>query len=170
MLHAHSGGPGQGCPRASRPMNALLPLLLVVLGTDTAAECRDDRVTIKGGFGEAHFTVQIATDAAERAQGLMNVPEMGTLEGTLFTYDEPRTVSFWMHNTLIPLDMIFAGPDGIIIAIHENAVPLDRTSIPSEGVQFALEINGGLAGRLGIKLGHALQHPAIGRGAALPCE
>ena len=151
-------------------MRVLASLLLAVLATGAAAECRDNRVTIKGGFGEAHFTVQVADDAAERAQGLMNVPEMGTLQGMLFLYEEPRTVSFWMHNTLIPLDMLFAGPDGTITAIHENAVPLDRTSILAEGVQFTLEVNGGLTRRLGIAPGDVLQHPAIGEGAALPCE
>jgi hypothetical protein len=88
----------------------------------------------------------------------------------LFVYDAPQAVAFWMENTLIPLDMIFAGADGTITAIHENARPLDRTSIPGgEAVQYVLEINGGLAARLGIAVGDAIQHPAIGEGAALPC-
>jgi uncharacterized membrane protein (UPF0127 family) len=146
-------------------------LLLAVLSTSAAAECREDRVTIKGGFGEAHFTVRVADDSAERAQGLMNVEEMGTLEGMLFAYDEPQPVSFWMHNTLIPLDMIFAGADGTIASIHENAIPMDRRPIPGgDEVQFVLEVNGGLTGRLGIEPGDLLSHPAIGEGAALPCE
>jgi uncharacterized membrane protein (UPF0127 family) len=79
-----------------------------------------------------------------------------------------------MRNTLIPLDMIFAGPDGTIRHIHQEAMPLDETSIRTpEGVDdilFVLEINGGLARRLGIDVGDALQHPAIGEGAALPCD
>jgi len=152
-----------------------LPVLLVLAGAPAlAAECSPDRVTIRGGFGAAHFSVEIADDSAERAQGLMNVPEMGTLEGMLFLYDEPRRPSFWMRNTLIPLDMIFAGPDGTIRHIHQEAMPLDETSIRTpEGVDdilFVLEINGGLARRLGIDVGDALQHPAIGEGAALPCD
>jgi hypothetical protein len=147
-----------------------LVLLALLAGTAASAECRDDRLTVRGGFGEAHFTVEVADDPSERAQGLMNVPEMGTLEGMLFVYDAPQAVAFWMENTLIPLDMIFAGADGTITAIHENARPLDRTSIPGgEAVQYVLEINGGLAARLGIAVGDAIQHPAIGEGAALPC-
>jgi len=151
-------------------MRALLPILRV-LATGAAAECRDDRVTIKGSFGEAHITVQVADDEAERAQGLMNVPRMGTLQGMLFVYEAPQPqVAFWMHNTLIPLDMIFAGADGTITTIHENAVPLDDTPIPGgEAVQYVLEVNGGLSQRLGIRPGDLLQHPAIGEGAALPC-
>ena len=101
----------------------------------------------------------------------MNVPQMPTLQGMLFVYDSPQQVAFWMHNTLIPLDMIFAGADGTITAIHENAVPRDDTPIPGgDAVQYVLEVNGGLTGRLGIEPGDVLQHPAIGEGAALPCE
>ena len=149
----------------------LLSALLAWGASSAAAECRDDRVTIQGSFGEARFTVRVADDPAERAQGLMNVEELGTLEGMLFVYDEPQPVSFWMHNTLIPLDMIFAGADGTITAVHENAVPLDRTSIPGgEAVQFVLEVNGGLTERLGMGVGDVLQHPAIGESAALPCK
>ena len=147
-------------------MRLALPLLLVVSGA-ARAECRDDRLTLAGGFGEAHFTVRVADDPAERAQGLMHVGSMATLEGMLFAYDEPQSVSFWMENTLIPLDMLFAGADGTILGIHENAVPMDRTPIPGgDGVQYVLEINGGLAERLGIEPGDVLQHPAIEAGGA----
>jgi uncharacterized membrane protein (UPF0127 family) len=139
-----------------------------------AAECSPDRVTVAGGFGQAHFSVAVADDPRERAQGLMNVPEMATLQGMLFVYQSPARPSFWMKNTLISLDILFAGPDGTIRHIHENAIPMDTTSIrPPEGVddiQFALEINGGLSRRLGVEVGDVLQHPAIGAGAALPCD
>ncbi len=152
-------------------MRALAAILLLAAEA-ASAECRDDRVTARGGFGQVTFEVEVADDGAERAQGLMNVAEMGTLEGMLFVYDEPGPASFWMENTLIPLDMLFADATGTIVTIHENAVPLDRTPIPGgDDVQYVLEINGGLAGRLGIEVGDALQHPAISAGgrAALAC-
>jgi uncharacterized membrane protein (UPF0127 family) len=143
---------------------------LLLLSGAAQAECRDDRVTVFGDFGQASFTVRVADDPAERAQGLMHVEAMATLEGMLFVYEAPQPASFWMENTLIPLDMLFAGADGTITAIHENAVPLDRTPIPGgDTVQFVLEINGGLAARLGIEPGDVLQHPAIGDAAARPC-
>lgn len=152
-------------------MRLFLTVLLGLLASGATAECRDDRVTIKGGFGEASFTVEVADDVAERAQGLMNVEELATLRGMLFVYDAPQSVAFWMENTLIPLDMIFAGADGTITAIHENAIPLDRTPIPGgDAVQYVLEVNGGLTGRLGIEPGDVLQHPVIDENAALPCE
>ena len=101
----------------------------------------------------------------------MNVPEMPLMAGRLFVYPQPHPVSFWMHNTLIPLDMLFAAPDGTILTVHENAIPLDDTSIPGgPGVQYVLEINGGLAARLGIRVGDVMQHPAFGPDAANPCS
>ena len=144
---------------------------MVAAASGAAAECRDDRLTVEGDFGTATFTVRVADDPEERARGLMEVEAMGTLEGMLFVYEKPGPASFWMENTLIPLDMLFAGEDGTITRIHENAVPLDRTSIPGgEKVKFVLEINGGLSDRLGIEVGDVFQHPAIGEGAALPCD
>lgn len=145
-------------------------LLMGVGGTAWAADCAQDRVTIRGSFGEASFTVAVADDAAERAQGLMHVEEMDPFSGMLFVYEEPQPVAFWMENTLIPLDMIFADATGTITRIHADAVPLDRTPIPGgDAVQFVLEINGGMAARLGLAVGDTLQHPAIGPGAADPC-
>jgi uncharacterized membrane protein (UPF0127 family) len=135
------------------------------------ATCSEDRVTVTGDFGRANFSVTVADDNAERSRGLMFVEEMPTMTGMLFVYETPRRASFWMRNTLIPLDMLFADPTGRITRIHENAVPLDETSIDGgEGVQFVLEINGGLAARLGIEEGDVMQHPAFGEVAAAPCE
>ena len=136
-----------------------------------SAECRDDLVTVLGGFGQAPFTVLVADDNAERAQGLMHVPEMPLFSGMLFVYERPQRASFWMQNTLIPLDMLFADATGRITHIHENAVPMDTTPIDGgEGVQYVLEINGGVASRLGVAVGDVLQHPAIGPDPAAPCD
>ncbi len=96
---------------------------------------------------------------------------MATSAGMLFVYDEPQFVSFWMRNTLIPLDMLFLDATGTVQHIHENAIPLDETAIPGgDDIQYVLEINGGLSSRLGITVGSALRHPSIGDNAAWACE
>ena len=137
---------------------------------NAATACMDGRVTVSGDWGHANFNVSIADTDPERSQGLMNVPAMPLMTGMLFVYDGPHPASFWMRNTLIPLDMLFAGPDGTILALHANAVPLDETSIPGgDGIQFVLEINGGMSDRLGITVGDVIQHPAIGPDAVMPC-
>ncbi len=134
------------------------------------ALCAPDKLTVSGEFGQATFSIDVADDVQERAQGLMFVEEMPMLEGMLFVYERPQFVSFWMKNTLIPLDMLFASPQGEILRIHENAVPGDLTPIPGgEGVQMVLEINGGLSSRLGIAEGDVMQHPSFGADAILPC-
>lgn len=148
-----------------------LALGLVFAAGAAQAACSEDIVTVAGGFGQARFTVEVADEPEERSRGLMFVEAMGTLEGMLFVYEKPQRATFWMRNTLIPLDMLFAGPDGVIRRIHAEAIPLDETTIDGgDGVTAVLEINGGLAARLGIVEGDVLQHPSFGADAALPCE
>ena len=157
-----------------RPLTGLLTGALIVAAAIAApaarAACSADTVTVQGDFGRVQFSVDVADDPDERARGLMFVERLGRFEGMLFVYETPRRASFWMRNTLIPLDMLFAGADGTITLIHPDAVPLDETSIMGgDDVQYVLEINGGLAARLGIEAGAVMQHPAIGPDAALPC-
>ncbi len=145
--------------------------LLSLAAMPALAACSEDRVTVVGDWGRANFAVQVADDNEERAQGLMFVEEMAMLEGMLFVYDAPRRASFWMRNTLIPLDMLFVSADGTIKKVHENAIPLDETGIDGgPDITFVLEINGGLSSRLGIAAGDVLQHPRIVENAVLPCE
>jgi uncharacterized membrane protein (UPF0127 family) len=133
--------------------------------------CAPTKATVIGDWGQANFTVVIADTPAARAQGLMNVPKMPLMSGMLFIFERPQHATFWMRNTLIPLDMLFVGPDGTILTLHENARPMDDTTIDGgTGVLAVLEINGGLATRLGIEEGDVLRHPAFGADAAAPCD
>ena len=133
------------------------------------ATCRADRVELRGDWGSAAFRVEVADTAAERAQGLMFVEEMPPGEGMLFAYETEQPVAFWMKNTLIPLDMVFAGADGRVTRVHANAVPGDITPIPGgDAVRYVLEINGGLAARLGIEAGDEMRHPAIDAASDAP--
>lgn len=129
----------------------------------TAALADDTQLTVKSANGEHHFTVEIADTPAEQQKGLMFRQELGPDAGMLFDFHESRQVSFWMQNTLIPLDMLFIRTDGSIANIHVNAHPLDPTSIPSDGpVEFVLEIPGGRSVELGIKAGDTVVNDRIG--------
>ena len=136
------------------------------------AACAPGVVDIRGQFGQARFTVELADTGAERAQGLMFRESLPRSAGMLFVYESPQHASFWMKNTLIPLDMIFADSSGRITRVHSNAIPQDLTPIDGgEGVATVLEINGGLAAKLGIAPGAELRHPAVDAGlAAWPCD
>ena len=134
------------------------------------ADCDPAAVDVRGPFGSVRFDVTVADEPAERSRGLMFVEEMAPLEGMLFVFERTGRVSFWMENTLIPLDMLFVGEDGVVRRVHENAVPLDRTPIPGgDDIRYVLEINGGTAAEIGITEGAELRHPSI-TGASWACE
>ena len=147
-------------------------MVLAVLSGAAFAVCAPDRVSVKGDFGTIDFKVELADDPVERAVGLMNRESLPRLSGMLFVYMRPQTLTFWMRNTLIPLDMIFVDPDGRIAHIHENAVPLDETPISGGPGRIAvLEINGGLARKFGLEVGDVLRHPAFDPEIAQwPCD
>ena len=139
-------------------------------GLAEASACRDDQIQVRWHGGSARFAVEVADNADERSQGLMYREKLPASAGMLFVYERPQHAQFWMANTLIPLDMIFADSSGRVTRVHANAKPEDRTTIDGgEGVQFVLEINGGLAKRLGITEGAEMQHPSI-KNAAWPCD
>ncbi|TNF64358.1 MAG: DUF192 domain-containing protein [Rhodobacteraceae bacterium] len=135
------------------------------------ADCAPDRVVLRGAWGEALFSVEIADDPAERSQGLMFREKMARNAGMLFIYETPQVASFWMKNTLIPLDMIFFDRTGTVVHVHHRAIPGDLTPITGgRDILMVLEINGGLAELFRIAPGDTMRHPAIDQAdAAWPC-
>jgi len=145
-------------------LRRLIGAIILVLagGAAMAATCSGDMVHLRGPDGEAAFRVEVADTEAERAQGLMHRESMARSAGMLFVYEKPQVVRFWMKNTLIPLDMIFADVTGTVRRVHHMARPHSEKLIPGgSGIKYVLEINGGLAEQLGIGEGSQLRHPAI---------
>jgi hypothetical protein len=107
------------------------------------------------GHGRSHvFTVEMARTASQQELGLMNRHALAPDAGMLFPFDPPRPASFWMRNTLIPLDMLFIRPDGTIARIAANTVPMSETPVAvAEPMTAVLEIGGGRAAQLGIQEG-----------------
>jgi uncharacterized membrane protein (UPF0127 family) len=145
-------------------------LILLLCAQSVWATCREDQVYLRGDFGQARFTVELADDAEERARGLMFRESMPSGAGMLFLYERPTQLSFWMRNTLIELDLLFLNEAGVVTLIHERAQPLDETPIPGGVGVAVLEINGGLAKQIGIRPGAEMRHPFFARRrAAWPC-
>ena len=120
-------------------------------------------LVIDTGARQLKFDVELALNDVERARGLMFRDKLGPYEGMLFDFYREAPVSFWMKNTLIPLDMVFIAGDGTIRHIHANAKPHSTDTIPSEyPVRAVLEINGGSARLLGIRPGDKVKHPIFG--------
>ncbi len=99
--------------------------------------------------------VEVAATPEHWQQGLMFRTELADDKGMIFLMGEPpRVVSFWMKNTLIPLDMVFIDKDWRIANIRDNATPKDETGVSSEVEVIAvLELAGGRAQALGLEMG-----------------
>jgi uncharacterized membrane protein (UPF0127 family) len=125
----------------------------------SAAGLEQVPLTIRTAAGAVHkFTVEVARTQEEQNTGLMNRPSLAPDRGMIFPHDPPRMASFWMKNTLIPLDIIFVRPDGSIVNIAENTVPLSLDPVPSlEPVGAVLELAGGRTAELGIKAGDKVE-------------
>jgi uncharacterized membrane protein (UPF0127 family) len=129
----------------------------------TDVQFKRSSLTIVASGHDLKFEVDLATNDAERSHGLMFRKQLGAYEGMLFDFHQEMQVSFWMKNTLIPLDMVFIAADGTVKHVHANAVPLSTEAIPSRyPVRAVLEINGGSAALLGIKPGDKVKHPIFG--------
>jgi len=154
----------------SRPLGRRV-LLGASLSLAAAAACAQEAdvkfqkssLVIATANREIKFDIELATNDAERAHGLMFRKQLGAYEGMLFDFFKEMPVSFWMKNTLIPLDMVFIAGDGTIKHVHANAVPMSTDAIPSRyPVRAVLEINGGSAALLGIKPGDKVKHAVFG--------
>jgi len=109
------------------------------------------------------FDVWIAATNARRNQGLMFVKKMPEKTGMLFLYGQPQPVGVWMKNTYIPLDILFIRSDGRVASVVANATPHSLKTMESgEPVVAFLELNGGMAAKLGIKRGAIVMHRAFG--------
>jgi hypothetical protein len=115
-------------------------------------------LTISSNGRQHRFTVEVARTPEEQAMGLMYRNSLAPDRGMIFPFDSPRPASFWMRNTLIPLDMIFVRQDGSIANIAANTVPYSEEPVTSDGpVAAVLEIPGGRAAELGIKPGDTVK-------------
>jgi uncharacterized protein len=129
-----------------------------------ASMCQNNIISVKGNHGIVDFQVEIAETPFDRKHGLMGRKKLGMQSGMLFLYKKPHKVSFWMKNTIIPLDIIFLANSGQITHIEHNAQPFTLKSI-SGGIDTiaVLEINGQSAIRKGIKIGDVVRHPFFSR-------
>ena len=113
---------------------------------------------LKGGEITRTIDIEIADNPYERETGLMYRKSLGQEQGMLFIYQNEAPRSFYMKNTYIPLDLIFYNRDSAVVSIHENAVPLSETSIPSNfPAQYILEVNAGKADEWNIEIGDKIK-------------
>jgi uncharacterized protein len=139
---------------------AALALLACVSGKRAPEPGRPTgRVVVRTAAGAQHaVAVEVARTDEARARGLMDRARLDPEAGMLFVFDESELHTFWMKNTLIPLDMIFIGDTGRIVGIVPRAEP--RTLTPRDpGVpsRYVLEVNGGWAAAHGVAVGDTVR-------------
>jgi uncharacterized membrane protein (UPF0127 family) len=138
-------------------MRALITALALSLAVPLAAcggEAADDAtipLTIAMDGKTHNFRVEVARTPDEQAKGLMFRTGLPADGGMLFPFPKPKIASFWMQNTVIPLDMIFVRADGSIDRIAENTIPESLEPVVSGGeVAAVLELAGGTSAKLGL--------------------
>ena len=125
--------------------------LLAPFAADAAPLLPIENIVIDSSGGPRHFSVEIAADDASRSMGLMHRMQLAPDAGMLFDFKSPIMAAFWMKDTPLPLDMLFVRADGTISTVAANAVPYSTAEIVSaEPIRIVIEINGGLAKKLGI--------------------
>ena len=144
----------------NRPEN-IIPgrcLLLCLLLTVLCSACASEGPTVE--INGASYTVDIADNDATRTRGLMFVDSMPDDHGMLFIFPNTRPRSFWMKNTLIPLDIIYFDSDLELVSVSKNARPCKTARCghyPSSGpAKYVLELNAGHADKLDLKPGDKL--------------
>ena len=129
------------------------------------SELKIEQLSIANGELErASYQVEIARNNSSRKKGLMFREVLPSNQGMLLDYKSSTKMAIWMKNTYIPLDIIFINHDGIIVKIHEGAVPLSTKQILSESkVRAVLEINAGQIKTKGIRVGDKVTYPSFYR-------
>lgn len=146
----------------------LLALIIMIMpltacAKEDSATFKHDTITIETQAGPLYaIDVELALTKKQQAQGLMHRESLDSDKGMIFFFPKESIRSFWMKNTLIPLDMIFIDKTGKIVHIHSNARPLDETHITTPKPALAvLEINGGQSDKWNIKAGDKIIHPGF---------
>ncbi len=140
-------------------LSAFLALLLTVAGV--RAEAALQRLEFVTDSGPHVFKVELADTPEVRAKGLMYRRAMPQDHGMLFDFHTETPVMMWMKNTYIPLDMVFVSKKGVVTRIAEDAKPMSEEIIPGGEAYAVIELNAGVAKKIGLKPGDSVRHPAF---------
>jgi uncharacterized protein len=144
--------------RAAAARLGLVSFLLAASALSACAQSPRIEIVAPGGAARTTVSVEIADRPATREYGLMYRRHLDPDAGMIFVFSTPQHLTFWMKNTIIPLDMIFADSSGKIVGIVRNAEPFSESIDGVDGIsQYVLEVNGGFCDRLGVQPGDTLR-------------
>ena len=144
------------------------PVLAVALACAACAaapaSARSPNVTL----GDHRFSVEIAATPEEQARGLMDRTSMPADHGMLFVFPRAQPLTFWMKDTLIPLDMLFFDEAHRLVTIRANVPPCKSDPCPvyasTAPARYVLELNAGTAAELGLRTGDVITFPDVPAG------
>lgn len=148
--------------KASRCLGLMLLLTVLVGCSSEATDAGTQHISINGN----HFELELALDTASRTRGLSGRESIPMDGGMLFVFPDAQVRSFWMIECVVPIDVVFLGPGGRIVAMHRMQVePADtppgklRRYSSRYPAQFALEFAGGTLDRLDLREGEKIDLP-----------
>ena len=144
--------------------------VILIVCPITSEACDPGFLNIKFNQNQTRIKVELAETFEDRKKGLMFRKELDSGSGMLFVYGSPRSVNFWMKNTQIPLDIVFADERGIITRVVKNAVPYSLDLIPGgKNTQYVVEVNAGDSTKLNLFEGAQIQHEKLTEAAIWQC-
>jgi uncharacterized protein len=139
---------------------ALAAVAILARAPAFAGEGQFEPLSIATATGTHRFSVEVMRTPPELEKGLMYRTSMPGDHGMLFDFQSEQSVMMWMKNTYIPLDMIFMDKTGKVVGIIANAKPMSEQILSVLAPTYAvLELNGGEAAKIGLKLGNMVKHP-----------
>jgi uncharacterized membrane protein (UPF0127 family) len=152
----------QGLPMRRRSLTCLsiLCALLITSGCNSSPPGPQSGLpVVPMKIGSKSYNLEVAADNYSREKGLMERDSMPGDHGMIFVFDDESQRSFWMHNTRIPLDILFLDSNGSVVSIH-TMKPYDENTTPSEKpAKYAIELNAGEAAANGVKVADQLAIP-----------
>ena len=138
-------------------INLILAFSLAIIIAGAMLINKNVRKTTQACFEDYCFDVELAIKPNEQKRGLMFREQLDPDKGMLFIFKEEKEHSFWMKNTLIPLDIIWINSNKEVIVISENTLPCKDDFcpiiLPIEKSKYVLEINGGMAKKINLVAG-----------------
>lgn len=147
-------------------MKILAPVLFALVAASPALAALPDcpnhdlptvPVSFETAKGRFDYRLEVAATPAQQECGLMYRKAMPRAVGMDFPMATPRSATFWMENTVLPLDLVFVGPDGRVVSVGHGK-PFARDLIDSGGITArVIELNAGEAARIGLKPGDRVE-------------
>ncbi|MFI5307048.1 MAG: DUF192 domain-containing protein [Polyangiales bacterium] len=153
-----------GCPSSADPEPARAVAAQTASPAAAKPAAEPHVVLLPPGHDPVSVRVEVASTEPERRKGLMFRTHLDDDAGMIFLFERPEALTFWMHNTYIPLDMIFVEPSMHVLGVVENAEPqTDASRSVSGESQYVLEVNAGFSRRNGVTKGTLVRFEGVAR-------